>query len=120
VVTGYLIVDDSINLKVKGRKMKGLGRHYCHTEGQTVTGHCLFNGLYVLLGRRCPLQPRLYRQKAVCQQEGVPFVSKIDLAVQEMEQFEPVEGSQTHVLMDSWFHCKTSTANLTYKNFMVS
>ena len=106
VVTGYLIVDDSISLKVKGRKMQGLGRHYSNTEGQTVTGHCLFSGLYVLLGRRCPLQPRLYRQKAVCEQEGVPFQSKIDLAVQEIEQFEPVAGSHTHVLMDSWFHCR--------------
>ena len=106
VVTGYLIVDDSINLKVKGRKMKGLGRHYSNTEGRVVTGHCLFSGLYLLLGRRCPLQPWLYRQKAVCEQEGVPFVSKIDLAVQEIEQFEPVEGTQTHLLMDSWFHCK--------------
>lgn len=106
VVTGYLIVDDSVNLKVKGRKMKGLGRHYSTTAGQVVTGHCLFSGLYVLLGRRCPLQPRLYRQKVVCEQEGVPFVSKIDLAVQEIEQFEPVEGTHTHLLMDSWFHCR--------------
>jgi len=106
VVTGYLIVDDSINLKLKGRKMKGLGRHYSNTEGQIVTGHCLFSGLYVLRGRRCPLQPRLYRQKAVCEREGVPFLSKIELAVQEIEQFEPVEGSHTHLLMDSWFHCK--------------
>ena len=106
VVTGYLIVDDSIALKVKGRKMQGLGRHYSNTEGQTVTGHCLFSGLYVLLGRRCPLQPRLHRQKAVCEREGVPFLSKIELAAQEIEQFEPVEGSHTHLLMDSWFHCK--------------
>jgi SRSO17 transposase len=106
VVTGYLIVDDSISLKVKGRKMQGLSRHYSNTEGRLVTGHCLFSGLYVLLGRRCPLQPRLYRQKAVCEQEGVPFQSKIDLAVQEIEQFEPVAGSHTHVLMDSWFHCR--------------
>ncbi|MCB9075992.1 MAG: transposase [Anaerolineaceae bacterium] len=106
VVTGYLIVDDSVNLKVKGRKMKGLGRHYSTTAGQVVTGHCLFSGLYVLLERRCPLQPRLYRQKAVCEQEEVPFVSKIELAVQEIEQFEPVEGAHTHVLMDSWFHCR--------------
>jgi len=36
----------------------------------------------------------------------VPFQSKIDLAVQEIEQFEPVAGSHTHVLMDSWFHCR--------------
>jgi hypothetical protein len=106
VVTGYLIVDDSVNLKVKGRKMKGLGRHYSTTAGQVVTGHCLFSGLYVLLGRRCPLQPRLYRQKTVCEQEGVPFVSKIDLAVQEIEQFEPVEETHTHLLTDSWFHCR--------------
>jgi len=106
VVTGYLIVDDSISLKVKGRKMQGLGRHYSNTEGRVVTGHCLFSGLYVLLGRRCPLLPRLYRQKLVCEQEAVPFQSKIDLAVQEIEQFEPVAGSHTHVLMDSWFHCR--------------
>lgn len=106
VVTGYLIMDDSINLKVKGRKMTGLGRHYSSTEGRVVTGHCLFSGLYLLLGRRCPLQPRLYRQKVVCEQEQVPFLSKIDLAVQEIEQFEPVEGTHTHLLIDSWFHCK--------------
>lgn len=106
VVTGYLILDDSVHHKVKGRKMQGLGRHYAHTAGETVTGHCLFTGLYVLLGRRCPLQPRLYRQQAVCEQEGVPFLSKIDLACQAIEQLAPVEGSHTHVLMDSWFHCK--------------
>ena len=106
VVTGYLIVDDSINLKVKGRKMKGLGRHYSTSEERVVTGHCLLSGLYVLLGRRCPLQPHLYRQKAVCEQEGLPFLSKIDLAVQEIEQFEPVEGTHTHLLIDSWFHTK--------------
>ena len=106
VVTGYLIVDDSVNLKAQGRKMKGLGRHYSTTEARVVTGHCLLSGLYVLLGRRCPLQPRLYRQKVVCEQEGVPFLSKIDLAVQEIEQFEPVEGTQTHLLIDSWFHSK--------------
>jgi hypothetical protein len=106
VVTGYLIVDDSIHLKVKGRKMQGLGQHYSNTAERVVTGHCLLSGLYVLLGRRCPLQPRLYRQQAVCQQEGVPFLSKIDLAIQEIEQFEPVEGTQTHLLIDSWFHNK--------------
>lgn len=76
-------------------------------EGRrTLRGHCLFTGLYVLLGRRCPLQPRLYRQKKVCEQEGLPFQSKIDLAVAEIEQFEPVAGMHTHVLIDSRFHCR--------------
>lgn len=106
VVTGYLILDDSVHAKPKGRKMKGLGQHYSSTERRVVCGHSQFSGLSVLLGRRCPLLPRLYRQKAVCEQEQVPFQSKIDLAVQEIEQFEPVAGTHTHVLIDSWYHCK--------------
>jgi hypothetical protein len=106
VVTGYLIVDDSVHPKPKGRKMGGLGKHYSSTEQQVVTGHCLFTGLYVLLGQRCPLQARMYRQQAMCQQEGVPFLSKIDMAVDEIEHFEPVPGTHTHVLVDSWYHCK--------------
>jgi DDE superfamily endonuclease len=106
VVTGYLIGDDSVYVKPKGRQMKGLGRHYASSEERVMTGHCLFTGLYVLLGRRCPLQPRLYRQKKVCQQEGLPFQSKIDLLVAEIEQFEPVVGTHTHLLIDSWFHCR--------------
>jgi hypothetical protein len=52
------------------------------------------------------LQPRLDRQKEVCDQEGRPFQRKIDLAVAEIEQFEPVAGTHTHLLMDSWFHCR--------------
>jgi hypothetical protein len=106
VVTGYLIFDDSVHTKPKGRKMGGLGWHYSGVEKQVVRGHYLFTGLYALLGRRCPLLPRLYRQKAVCEREGVAFQSKVDMAVEEIEQFEPAPGTQTHVLIDSWYHCK--------------
>jgi len=48
----------------------------------------------------------MYRQKAVCQREGVPFVSKIDMAVEQIERFEPAVDTHTHVLIDSWYHCK--------------
>jgi len=61
VVTGYLIFDDSVHSKPKGRKMAGLGQHFSNSEQRTVTGHCLFSGLYVLLGQRCPLPCQLYR-----------------------------------------------------------
>jgi hypothetical protein len=106
VVTGYLIIDDSVHTKPKGKKMGGLGTHYSNTDQKVVSGHCLLTGLYVLLGRRCPLQPRMYRQRSVCEAEGEPFQSKIDMAVTEIEQFEPVSGTQTHVLVDIWFHSK--------------
>ncbi|MGB9588083.1 MAG: transposase [Armatimonadota bacterium] len=106
VVTGYLIFDDSVHVKPRGWKMQGLGKHYSSTERRVVRGHSLLTGLYVLLGRRCPLQPHLYRQRSVCQAENVPFQSKIELVIEAIQQFEPLAGTQTHVLIDSWFHCK--------------
>jgi hypothetical protein len=106
VVTGFLAFDDSIHVKPKGRSMGGLGKHYSNTERRVVRGHCLLTGLYILLGQRCPLQPQLYRQKQVCEQEGVTFQSKVDMVVTEIERFDPVVGTHTHVLVDNWFHCK--------------
>ncbi|HEY9153333.1 MAG TPA: transposase [Anaerolineales bacterium] len=106
VVTGYLIFDDSVHVKPKGRKMGGLGQLYSDSERRNVIGHCLFTGLYVLLGQHCPLPMQMYRQKSVCQQEGVPFESKIQMATHQIESFEPAAGTATHVLIDSWYHCQ--------------
>ena len=87
VVTGYLIGDDSTMHKRKGKKMEGLGLHHSTTENKRVRGHSLVQSLYVLLGRRCPLAPQLYRQQAVCEAEGVPFESLID----------PLGGDHSHL-----------------------
>ncbi len=105
-VTGYLIGDDSTMHKPKGRKMAAIGRHFSSTVGHPVQGHSMLTTLYVLLGRRCPQTPGLYRQREVCIREGVPFKSKIDLMVEQIQSFEPVGGTNTHVLVDSWFGCK--------------
>lgn len=106
VVTGFLVMDDSPHPKPKGKAMEGLGVHYSTTEGKQVRGHSLFTGLYLLLGRRCPLPPPLYRQRVVAQAEGVRFWSKIDLAEKLIRTFQPVPGTQTHGLMDAWYTCK--------------
>jgi hypothetical protein len=106
VVTGYLLMDDSTHPKPKGRKMGGLGKHWSSTQKRQVTGHSLFQALYVLQGRQCPLPPKMYCTKATCEKEERPFKSKIDLAVQCVTEFDPVEQTQTHVLADSWFICR--------------
>lgn len=106
VVVGYLIGDDSTQHKPKGKKMGGLGQHYSTTAEQRVTGHSLVQSLYVLLGRRCPLAPQMYRQKAVCQREGVPFQSKVDMMEATIRDFQPVPDTLTHVLVDSWYTSK--------------
>jgi len=106
VVTGYLIGDDSTLHKPKGKQRGGLGRHDATTQGKRVSGHSLVLGLYGLLGRRCPLAPQMYRQKRVCQAEGVPFHSKVDLMETLIRSFEPVAGTCTHVLLDAWYSAK--------------
>jgi SRSO17 transposase len=106
VVTGYLIGDDSTCHKMRGKKMEGLGYHYSTTSKGTAKGHSLVQSLYVLLGRRCPLEPRLYRQKKTCLCEGVKFASKVELMEASIREFEPVADTRTHVLLDAWYSAK--------------
>jgi hypothetical protein len=89
-----------------GRRMAGVGKHYSTLANGIVTGHSLFTGVLVALGRRCPLPPRLYRQRAVAAAEGVPFRSKVDLVVEAVQALVPLPGTATHVLVDSWYTCR--------------
>jgi len=120
VVTGYLIGDDSTIEKRKGKKMEGLGRHHSTTQDKRVTGHSLVESLYVLLGRRCPLAPQLYRQQQVCEGEGVPFASKIELMETMIRTFEPIAGTVTHVLLDSWYSAKRLWRAARERGFLIT
>src|SRR6266567_3343851 len=106
VVTGYLIGDDSTMHKPKGKKMEGLGQHHSTTENRRLPGHSMVESLYVVLEHRCPLAPQMYRQQGVCEAEGVSFASKIQLMEERIRSFEPVAGTVTHVLLDSWYSAK--------------
>lgn len=120
VVTGYLIGDDSTIEKRKGKKMEGLGVHHSTTQDKRVRGHSLVESLYVLLGRRCPLAPQLYRQQAVCVAEDVPFQSKIDLMEAVIRTFEPVAGTLTHVLLDTWYSAKRLWRAARERGFLIT
>lgn len=106
VVTGYLILDDSTCVQPYARQMEGQGRHYSSSDKCVMPGHSLFQGVYCLLGRQMPLTPQMYRQQAVCEREGVPFQSKIDMTIHAIETFEPAPNTHTHLLVDSWYVAK--------------
>lgn len=103
VETGYLILDDSTHVKRYAKKMQGLGWHYSSTDKRSMPGHSLFEGVYVVAGHQYPLSPQMYRQKAVCEREGVLFQSKVDLAEKVIREFDPLPNTCTHVLIDSWY-----------------
>jgi hypothetical protein len=120
LVTGYLIGDDSRMHKPKGRKMQGLGHHHSTTHEQRVVGHSLVEGLYVVLERRCPLPPQLYRQQTTCEVEGAAFQSKIELMEERIRTFEPVAGTHTHVLLDSWYCAKVLWKAARERDFLIT
>ena len=105
-VTGYLIGDDSTMSKPKGVKMQGIGKHHSTTHKKRVTGQSLVQCLSTVLARSCPLEPVLYRQQKTAEKEEVPFLSKIDLMIQQIQNFTPPSGTETHVLLDSWYNGK--------------
>jgi hypothetical protein len=74
-VTAFASFDDTaIGKHLQGeteQRMAGVGQHYSSTAGRVVEGLSLVVGLLGVLGRRCPLPPRLYRQQGVAQAEGV-------------------------------------------------
>lgn len=120
IVTGYLIGDDSTMHKTRGKKMAGLGSHYSTTAGKPVVGHSLVQLLYVVEGRRCPLEPQLYRQKQVCEREDVAFASKVDLVVRQLETFAPLADTHTHVLLDSWYSAKRIWKTARQRGFSIT
>jgi SRSO17 transposase len=119
-VTGYLIGDDSTMSKPKGKKMEGLGRHHSTTYDKRIKGHSLVECLYTVLDRSCPLEPLLYRQKETAEKEKVPFLSKIDLMIQNIENFLPPAGTETHVLLDSWYGAKKIWKAARKQNFKIT
>lgn len=119
-VTGYVIGDDSTMSKPKGRKMAGLGKHHSTTYDQRIIGHSLVQGCYVLLDRTCPLAPQLYQQEHVCAADGVPFQSKIALMETRIRTFEPVAGTRTHMLLDSWYCAKCLWHAARERDFLIT
>jgi hypothetical protein len=120
VVTGYLIGDDSVTTKPRGRTMGGLGQHYSTSAQKSVDGHCLVQALYVLLGRQWVLEPQMYVQRAVCAAEGTPFRSKVDIMVQTIQTFVPLPDTTTHVLLDSWYTAKRVWQAARQRGFLIT
>lgn len=121
-IHAFAIFDDSTMAKhVQGepeRCMQGVGCHYSTTLRKIVEGHSLVAGLWVLLGRRCPLVLRLYRQKAVAEAEGVPFQSKVDLVAEAIRDLRPIPGTVTHILVDAWYTCRVVWREAVTRGFL--
>jgi SRSO17 transposase len=102
----YVIIDDSLVEKT-GKKMAGVAKHHSHKDhNQLVLGHVWVTGQLVVAGYSYPLDWALYRRQAECEASGVEFISKPALAQAIVRAYEPLPGTQTYVLTDSWYASK--------------
>jgi SRSO17 transposase len=101
----FLAIDDTLVEKT-GKKMDGVDYHRDHTTNRTVLGHVWVTAHLVVLGQSYPVSWRLYRRQVTCEELGIPFFSKPKLAAEMLRTFEPLPGTQTYVLTDSWYPSK--------------
>lgn len=98
----FLAIDDSL-VEKSGKCMEGADYHYSHSAGRTLWGHVWVTAQLVVLGQSYPVSWRLYQRQTKCQELGLPFASKPELAQAIIHTFEPLVGTQTYVLTDSWY-----------------
>ena len=97
--TGTLVIDDTINRKT-GKRMEYAGYHYDSVEGKPVLGHDLVTSHYVNGETDYPVSLRLYVKKETCIEKKKPFKTKIQVAVEQIEAFNPPPGTSTVVAFD--------------------
>jgi SRSO17 transposase len=98
----YLIIDDSL-VEKSGKGIEGVDYHYSHSAGQTTWGHVWVTGHLVVLGQSYPVAWKLYRRRVMCEALSIAFASKPELAATILRAFQPLPGTQTYVLTDSWY-----------------
>ena len=83
--------------------MEGVDYHHSHSMERTVLSHVWVTSQLIVLGQSYPVSWKLYRRKATCEAMEIDFASKPELAAEIIQGFEPLRGTQTYVLTDSWY-----------------
>jgi hypothetical protein len=100
----FFIVDDTCCKKeTSTKKMEALSFQYSHEAGKSVWCHCIVTSHVVSEGRSYAWNFRPYYRKEYCDQHGLSFKSKNDLALEMIESFSAMQDEQVYVLMDSWY-----------------
>jgi hypothetical protein len=100
----FFIVDDTGCKKDKTTKrMEGLDFHFAHDDGKSVWSHCVVTSHLVTDGYSLAWDFRPYFRKEYCEQHGLNFKSKNDLAVEMIENYPVSDDELVYVLMDSWY-----------------
>ncbi len=118
--TGFYIIDDSVLEKAgKPKHMEGLGWHYSHSKSRTICGHCIVSSHYRYGEISFPYDFAMYRTETEARESKTEFKTKIDIAEEFIDTFEPFSNEKVYVLIDSWYASKEILASAQARNFKV-
>ena len=116
----FFIVDDSQCKKDRSTKrMERLDDHFSHSDGKTVWSHCVVTAHVVSEEYSFAFDFRPYFRESYCQEHGLPFKSKVDLAIELIQSFQADDDEQVYVLTDSWYPSKKLIDACNQKGFHV-
>lgn len=99
-VTGYLVFDDSLHENT-GRQIAGAGSF--RAGGGYKWGKKMVSSLLRVGPFNVPYWGDLYLKKEYCEAEGLVFRTTTEMVRAQILSFEPLPGTETCVLVDSWF-----------------
>ena len=116
----FLLVDDTGCMKnATTRKMERLDFHFLHAEGKTVWSHVLVTSHVVTGNISAAYDFRPYFREEACTELGIGFKSKIDLAIELVQDFNVSDDERVYVLFDSWYASKKLIDACNAKGFHV-
>lgn len=117
---GFLIIDDSVMEKAgRPKHMEGLGWHFSHSKGKAVYGHCLVSSHYRYGDISFPYDFKFYMGEKECKKSGTPFMTKIDIAREFIENFQTFNDEKVYTLIDTWYTSKDVIASAKSRGFHV-
>jgi hypothetical protein len=97
-----LIIDDTINEKY-GKLLAGVGKFFDHGKKRFIWGQQLLTSHLVVAQADLPLFVDLYLKEEQAEAKGIPFRSKIEIAIDHISKFPKLQGREGVVVTDSWY-----------------
>jgi hypothetical protein len=99
---GVVAIDDTL-LPKRGRKMPGAGKLFDHSSGRYVHAQCLVTSHYADLKRDYPVGFRQYLKHGSREAGEHGFKTKMELAVELVEECEEMGVAAENYVFDAWF-----------------
>ncbi|MBL7196857.1 MAG: IS701 family transposase [Candidatus Omnitrophica bacterium] len=102
---GILAIDDTGSLKPYAKKTEGVSYQYCPVIKEKAYCNVAVVSCYANAVKHIPLNLRFYKPEAefICGKNDPDFKSKLDFAMELIEEATAANISFSHIVFDSWY-----------------